>query len=80
MRTELDPGWCHLTPGELPQSRWIYTKCQRRKMRQSGAESRSSQLAEEQSVEGEGRSCLFLVSTSANCSAMGECLEKRQSD
>lgn len=42
-------------------------------MRQSGAESRSSPLAEEQSVEGEGRSCLFLVSTSANCSAMGEC-------
>ena len=49
-------------------------------MRQSGAESRSSQLAEEQSVEGEGRSCLFLVSTSTDRTAMGECLEKRQSD
>ena len=49
-------------------------------MRQSGAESRSSQLAEQQSVEGEGRSCLFLVSTSANCTAMGDCLEERQSD
>ena len=44
-------------------------------MRQSGAESRSSQLAGA-AEEGMGRSCSFLVSASANCTALGECQDE----
>lgn len=38
-------------PEEFLQPRRIYTKCQRKKMRQSSAESKGRQLAEEQSVK-----------------------------
>lgn len=57
MRTELDPGCCHPTPREFLQSSWICTKCKRGRMRQSGAGSRSRQLAEEHWVGRPWLSC-----------------------
>lgn len=56
----------HLAPEEFPPKVDLY-KTPKEKMRQSGAESRGSQLAEEQSV-----SCLFLTGAHTHYTTMGE--------
>lgn len=81
MRTELDQAVGTPWPQEFPQSsRFIQNA--RGKMGQSGAESRSSPLAKGLiSGRRAGQLPLFLVREySADRTAMGECLEKRQSD